>query len=68
MEASGQRHALAVLYPRYALDRRLGGPQNRSGQIKIYNYDKMQRHVQFSSVSSSILWLIVFLPQRASKD
>jgi hypothetical protein len=32
----GQRHALAALYPRgkdprYPLDRRLGGPQSRSG-------------------------------------
>jgi hypothetical protein len=34
---SGQRHALAALYPRgndplYPLDRRLGGPQSWSGQ------------------------------------
>jgi hypothetical protein len=33
---SGQRHAQAALYPRgqdprYPLDRRLGGPQSRSG-------------------------------------
>jgi hypothetical protein len=27
MRMSGQRHATAVLYPRYQLDRRLGGPQ-----------------------------------------
>jgi hypothetical protein len=32
MRVSGQRHALAALYPRYPLDRRLGGPQNRSGR------------------------------------
>jgi hypothetical protein len=32
MGVSGQRHALAALYPRYPLDRRLGGPQNRSGR------------------------------------
>jgi hypothetical protein len=35
MEASGQLHAPAALFPgilsRYLLDRRLGGPQNRSG-------------------------------------
>jgi hypothetical protein len=29
---SGQRHAPAALYPRYPLDRRLGGPQSRSGR------------------------------------
>jgi hypothetical protein len=34
---SGQRHAPATLYtrgkdPRYTLDRRLGGPQSRSGR------------------------------------
>jgi hypothetical protein len=34
---SGQRHASAMLYPwgkdpRYPLDRRLGGPQSRSGR------------------------------------
>jgi hypothetical protein len=28
---SGQRHASAAFYPRYPLDRRLGGPQSRSG-------------------------------------
>jgi hypothetical protein len=33
---SGQRHAIAVIYPlgkdpRYSLYRRLGGPQSRSG-------------------------------------
>jgi hypothetical protein len=37
MGVSGQRHALAALYPRekdprYPLDRRLGGPQSRSGR------------------------------------
>jgi hypothetical protein len=37
MGVSGQRHAQAVLYPRgydprYPLDRRLGGPQSRSGR------------------------------------
>jgi len=32
MRMSGQRHAPAVLYPLYPLDRRLGGPQSRSGQ------------------------------------
>jgi hypothetical protein len=37
MEVSGQRQAPAALYPRgkdprYPLDRRLGGPQSRSGQ------------------------------------
>jgi hypothetical protein len=37
MEVNGQRHAPAALYPRgnnpqYPLDRRLGGPQSRSGQ------------------------------------
>jgi hypothetical protein len=36
MGVSGQRHAPAALYPggkdpRYPLDRRLGGPQSRSG-------------------------------------
>jgi hypothetical protein len=34
----GQRHAPAALTPgktRYPLYRRLGGPQNRSGQVKI---------------------------------
>jgi hypothetical protein len=35
MEVSGQIHAPAALppgkYPRYTLDRRLGGPQSRSG-------------------------------------
>jgi hypothetical protein len=30
---SGQRHAPAALYPfRYPLDKRLGGPQSRSGR------------------------------------
>jgi hypothetical protein len=38
--ASGQRHAPAALYPRekdprYPLDRRLGGPQSRSGHSLI---------------------------------
>jgi hypothetical protein len=37
MGVSGQRHAPAALYPRrkdprYPLDRRLGGPQSRSGR------------------------------------
>jgi hypothetical protein len=30
MGVSGQRNASAALYPRYSLDRRLGGPQSRS--------------------------------------
>jgi hypothetical protein len=30
---SGQRHASAALYPRYPLDRRLGGSQSWSGLI-----------------------------------
>jgi hypothetical protein len=37
MGVNGQRHAPAALYPRgkkprYPLDRRLGGPQSRSGR------------------------------------
>jgi hypothetical protein len=37
MGVSGQRHAPAAIYPRvkdprYPLDRRLGGPQSRSGR------------------------------------
>jgi hypothetical protein len=37
MGVSGQRHAPVALYPlgkdpRYPLDRRLGGPQSRSGR------------------------------------
>jgi hypothetical protein len=40
MEVSVQLHALAALTPgkilRYQLDRRLGGPQNRSGEEKIF--------------------------------
>jgi hypothetical protein len=33
MGVSGQRHAPAGLYPfRYPLDKRLGGPQSRSGR------------------------------------
>jgi hypothetical protein len=33
MGVSGQRHAPAALYPfRYTLDKRLGGPQSRSGR------------------------------------
>jgi hypothetical protein len=31
MEVSGQRHAPAALYPRRPFDKRLGGPQSRSG-------------------------------------
>jgi hypothetical protein len=33
MGVSGLRHAPATLYPRCPLDRRLGGPQSRSGLI-----------------------------------
>jgi hypothetical protein len=32
MEVSGQLHARAALLSRYPLDRRLGGPQSRSGR------------------------------------
>ena len=37
MEVGGQRHAPAPLLPgktRYALYRRLGGPQDRSGRVR----------------------------------
>jgi hypothetical protein len=36
MGMSGQRHAPAALYPfRYPLDKRMGGPQSRSGHTII---------------------------------
>jgi hypothetical protein len=40
MGVSGQRHALAALYPRgkdsrYPLDRRMGGPQSRYGYTRL---------------------------------
>jgi hypothetical protein len=41
MQESGQRHALAALLhgksPRYPLDRRLAGPQSRSGRSGVEN-------------------------------
>jgi hypothetical protein len=65
MEVSGQLHALAALLPEknpwYPLDRRLGGPQSRSGRggeeknsqpppgIELLNPDRGKENFRFLS-------------------